>query len=49
MVAIFSDVVEKSIEIFIDDFSMVGASFEDCLDKLELVLKICKGKNLVLN
>ena len=32
-----------------DDFSVVGASFDDCLSNLELVLKRCKETNLVLN
>ena len=49
MMAIFSDMVERSIEIFMDDFSAVGASFDDCLGNLELVLKKCKETNLVLN
>ena len=46
---IFSDMVEKSIEIFMDDFSVVGGSFGDCPTNLELVLKRCKETNLVLN
>ena len=45
---IFSNMVDRSIEIFMDGFSMVGASFDDCLGNLELVLKICKETNLVL-
>ena len=49
MMAIFSDMIEKSIEIFMDDFLVVGASFDDCLGNLELVLKRCKETNLVLN
>ena len=49
MMEIFLDTVDKSIEIFMDDFSMVGASFDDCLGNLELVLKRCKETNLVLN
>ena len=28
MMVIFSDIVEKSIEIFMDDFSMIGSSFD---------------------
>ena len=39
IIAIFSNMVEKSIELFMDDFSVVGASFDDCLSSLELVLK----------
>ena len=46
---IFADTVEKSIEVFMDDFSVVGASFDDCLHNLELVLKRCENINLVLN
>ena len=49
MMEIFSDMVDNSIEIFMDDFSMAGASFDDCLGNLELVLKRCKETNLVLN
>ena len=49
MMVIYLDMVERLIEIFIDDFSVVGASFDDCLGNLELVLKRCKETNLVLN
>ena len=49
MVSIFCDIVERSIEIFMDDFSRVVASFDDCLSNLDLVLKRCKDTNLVLN
>ena len=34
---IFSDLVEKVVEVFMDDFSMFGDSFESCLHNLELV------------
>ena len=37
------------MEIFMDDFSMYGSSFESCLENLEIVLKRCKDKNLGLN
>ena len=49
MMSIFSDLVEEVMEIFMDDFSMYGLSFESCLEKLETVLKRCKDKNLALN
>ena len=39
IMVIFSDMVERSIEIFKDDFSVVGTSFDDCLINLKLVLK----------
>jgi len=49
MLAIFLDMVEKSIEVFMDDFSVFGPSFESCLKNLEMVLKRCVETNLVLN
>ena len=39
--AIFSDMVKKSIEVFVDDFSVIGSTFDDCLHNLTLVLKRC--------
>ena len=33
--SIFSDLVEEAMEIFMDDFSMYGSSFEHCLKNLE--------------
>ena len=47
--AIFSDMVEKSIEVFMDDFSVIGFTFDDCLYNMTLVLKRCMETNLVLN
>ena len=38
MMSMFSDLVEKAMEIFMDDFSIYGSSFENCLEKLETVL-----------
>ena len=49
MTSIFSDLVEEGIEIFMDDLSVYGSSFEDCLKNLEIVLQRCQDKNLVLN
>ena len=49
VMAIFSDMVEKSIEVFMDDFSVIGSTFDDCLHNLTLVLKRCMETNLVLN
>ena len=49
MMAIFSDLIEKSIEVFMDDFSVIGPTFDDCLHNLTLVLKRCMETNLVLN
>ena len=41
MMSIFSDIVEKVMEIFMDDFSFYGSSFEHCLNNLETVLQRC--------
>ncbi|XP_060972606.1 uncharacterized protein LOC133038461 [Cannabis sativa] len=49
MMAIFSDLIEKCIEVFMDDFSVFGSSFDQCLSNLELVLTRCEDSNLVLN
>ena len=37
------------MEIFMDDFSVYGSSFENCLGKLETVLQMCQDKNFALN
>ena len=49
MMAIFSDMVEKTIEIFMDKFSILGNSFDNCLENLRSVLIRCEETNLVLN
>ena len=49
MTAIFSIFCEKIIEVFMDDFSVYGKSFDDCLSNLDRVLQRCEQTNLVLN
>ncbi|KAH9793571.1 hypothetical protein KPL71_004566 [Citrus sinensis] len=49
MLSIFSDMVERFLEVFMDDFSIFGDSFDQCLHHLTLVLQRCTEKNLVLN
>jgi len=39
MMAIFADMVEKCIEVFMDDFFVFGSSFDGCLSNLERVLQ----------
>jgi len=48
-ISIFSDMVERFLEVFMDDFSVFRSSFEECLHHLTLVLVRCKEKNLILN
>jgi hypothetical protein len=47
--SIFSDHVERIIEVFMDDFMVYGDSFDKCLENLSLILKKCIETNLVLN
>ena len=49
MMAIFSDFCEKICEVFMDDFSVYGSSFDDYLSNLDRVLQRSEETNLVLN
>nr|GFA23856.1 reverse transcriptase domain-containing protein [Tanacetum cinerariifolium]GFA23970.1 reverse transcriptase domain-containing protein [Tanacetum cinerariifolium]GFA42844.1 reverse transcriptase domain-containing protein [Tanacetum cinerariifolium] len=48
MMAIFHDMIEKTMEVFMDDFSVFRNSFQTCLSRLENMLKRCED-NLCLN
>nr|GEZ48885.1 reverse transcriptase domain-containing protein [Tanacetum cinerariifolium] len=49
MMAIFHDMIEKTMEVFMDDFLVFGNSFRTCLSHLEKMLKRCEDTNLCLN
>ncbi|GKA15419.1 reverse transcriptase domain-containing protein [Tanacetum coccineum] len=49
MMAIFHDMIEETMEVFMDDFSVFGDSFSSCLSHLDKMLKRCEDTNLVLN
>nr|GEW89791.1 reverse transcriptase domain-containing protein [Tanacetum cinerariifolium] len=49
MMAIFYDMIEKTMEVFMHDFSVFGNSFQSCLSHLERMLKRCEDTNLCLN
>nr|GEV84370.1 hypothetical protein [Tanacetum cinerariifolium] len=49
MMAIFNDMIEKTMEVFMDDFSIFGNSFRTCLSHLDMMLKHCEDTNLCLN
>nr|GEU83580.1 DNA-directed DNA polymerase [Tanacetum cinerariifolium] len=49
MMAIFHDMIEKTMEVFIDDFLVFRNSFQTCLSHLEKMLKRCEDTNLCLN
>ncbi|CAM8940723.1 unnamed protein product [Rhodiola kirilowii] len=47
--SIFSDMIGTMIEVFMDDFTVYGDTFDTCLDNLSVVLARCVSMNLVLN
>ncbi|GJT66959.1 reverse transcriptase domain-containing protein [Tanacetum coccineum] len=49
MMAIFQDMIEKTMEVFMDDFSIFRDSFSTCLSHLEKMLKWCEDTNLAIN
>nr|GFB04775.1 DNA-directed DNA polymerase [Tanacetum cinerariifolium] len=49
MLANFHDMVEKTMEVFMDDFSIFGNSFENCLSRLDKMLQRCEDTNLSFN
>nr|GEY65634.1 reverse transcriptase domain-containing protein [Tanacetum cinerariifolium] len=49
MMAIFHDMIEQTMEVFMDDFSVFGNSFSTCLTNLEKMLKRCEDTKLALN
>nr|GEY44507.1 reverse transcriptase domain-containing protein [Tanacetum cinerariifolium] len=49
MVAIFYVMIKKTMEVFMDDFSVFRNSFQTCLSHLENMLKRCEDTNLCLN
>ncbi|GKD71928.1 reverse transcriptase domain-containing protein [Tanacetum coccineum] len=49
MMAIFHDMIEETIEVFMNDFSVFEDSFSSCLSHLDKMLKRCEDTILVLN
>nr|GEV55178.1 reverse transcriptase domain-containing protein [Tanacetum cinerariifolium] len=45
----FHDMIEKTIEVFMDDFSVFGNSIRTCLSHLDKMLKLWEDTNLCLN
>nr|GFA65704.1 reverse transcriptase domain-containing protein [Tanacetum cinerariifolium]GFA65723.1 reverse transcriptase domain-containing protein [Tanacetum cinerariifolium] len=48
MMAIFHDMIEETMKVFMDDFSVFRDSFSSCLSHLDKMLKRCEDINLVL-
>nr|GEW99964.1 reverse transcriptase domain-containing protein [Tanacetum cinerariifolium] len=49
MMAVFHDMIEQTIEIFMDDFSVFKNSFSTCLTNLQKMIKRCEDTKLALN
>ncbi|KAA3473743.1 Retrovirus-related Pol polyprotein from transposon 297 family [Gossypium australe] len=49
MMAIFTNMVENFVDVFMDDFFIFGNTYDICLSNLAKVLKRCEQTNLVLN
>jgi hypothetical protein len=49
MMAVFSEFTEEIVEVFMDDLSIYGKTFADCLANLDKVLTRCGEVDLVLN
>ncbi|GKF33299.1 reverse transcriptase domain-containing protein, partial [Tanacetum coccineum] len=49
MMAIFHDMIKKTMEVFMDDFLVFRNSLETCLSHLDKMLKRCEDTNLCLN
>ncbi|GJZ64294.1 reverse transcriptase domain-containing protein [Tanacetum coccineum] len=49
MTTIFNDMIDETMKVFMDDFSVFRVSFSSCLSNLDKMLKRCEDTNLVLN
>nr|GEU58683.1 DNA-directed DNA polymerase [Tanacetum cinerariifolium] len=49
MMAIFHDMIEKTMEVFMDDFFVFADSFQSYLSHLKKMFKRCEDTNLCLN
>jgi hypothetical protein len=49
MMVVFSEFIEEIVEVFMDDFSVYGKTFMDCLANLDKVLTRCAEVDLVFN
>ncbi|GJU04677.1 reverse transcriptase domain-containing protein [Tanacetum coccineum] len=49
MMAIFHDMIEKTMEVFMNDFLVFRNSFENCLSHVDKMLQRCEDTNVCLN
>nr|GEU66630.1 DNA-directed DNA polymerase [Tanacetum cinerariifolium] len=48
MLAIFHDMIEESVEVLMDNFSIFGNYLDNCLNNLDKMLQRCKDANIIL-
>jgi hypothetical protein len=49
MMAVSSEFIKETVKVFMDDFSVYGKTFIDCLANSDKVLTRCAEVDLVLN
>ncbi|GKE72564.1 reverse transcriptase domain-containing protein, partial [Tanacetum coccineum] len=49
MMAIFHDMIEKTMKVFMDDFLVFGNSFRNCISRVDKMLQRYEDTNLCLN
>ena len=49
VLGIFVDIIQDSVEVYMDDFTGYGNTFQEALDNLAKVLILCKETNLALS
>nr|GEU34449.1 reverse transcriptase domain-containing protein [Tanacetum cinerariifolium] len=49
MMAIFHDMIEQTMEVFMDDFLVFENTFSTCVTNLEKILKWCEDTKLAIN
>ena len=49
MLGIFLDLIHNCVELFMDNFSVYGETFQEALDNLEKVIVRCQETNLALS
>eukprot|EP00253_Pinus_taeda_P016213 PITA_16213 len=49
VLAIFADLVHECVQVYMDDFTVYGNTYNDCLNNLEKVLKRCIETNFSLS
>ncbi|GKC08974.1 reverse transcriptase domain-containing protein, partial [Tanacetum coccineum] len=49
MLAIFHDMIEESVKVFMENFSVFRSSFDHCLNNLDKMLQRYKDAHLILN